>query len=141
LSDLIPHALSNAGQQRAIKLHYAPQQMDFGLPQVSVRLEPANAVEWMDRVRVDRLLRELTQSRAETIINLGNNPIRYFLNRVCPNSFPLLSREDYGSPGQATIEQRKYRVFCLAHMRVTVIRPLLDWKQAHDKWIAGNPRL
>jgi hypothetical protein len=138
LSDMVPHTLSNEGQQGAIRKHYEPLQQRFGLSKSTVPLEPRDAAGWKDLVEVDRLVHELEQSRADTIISLGNRVILYFLNHVCATRILQLTPEHYGSLAQPVIRGRKYQVICLAHMRVTRIRPIDHWRVIHDDWIARN---
>jgi hypothetical protein len=139
LSDLVPHTLSNKGQQQAIDCHYRPLQQRFAIPESKIPLAPVTTAAWMALVDVNQLVDELRQSNADTIITLGNVPIKHFINRVSKTRFPDLSLTDYGLPKQTMIKGRTYRVICLAHMRVTKIRPKPDWRQTHANWILGGP--
>jgi hypothetical protein len=141
LSDMVPHTLSNRGQQGAIQKHYEPLQQRFGLHKSTVPLTPMNSAGWRNLVEVERLAQELEQSQADTIISLGNSVIAYFLNRVSKTPISPLAPEHYGTARQAVIMGRRYQVICLAHMRVTTIRPIIRWRLAHEDWIARNPRL
>jgi hypothetical protein len=141
LSDMVSHTLSNGGQQSAIRKHYEPLQQRFGLPKSTVPLVPAGSRAWKDLVDVDRLVHELEQSQADTIISLGNKVITFFLNRVCAPRISPLSPEHYGALRPIIIKEREYKVVCLAHMRVTCIRPIVRWRDIHNGWIARNPSL
>jgi hypothetical protein len=144
LTDMVPHTLSNDGQQNVIRDHYDPLVSNCGLPQSNVPLKPATAHGWRELVgaELQRLLEEARQSGADTIISLGNAVIDYFFNhQQCRLGLPPLTRENYGIPIDASINGRRYRIFRLAHPRVTSIIPLAEWQTAHDQWIAGSPKL
>jgi hypothetical protein len=139
---MVPHALSDRGQQSAIQKRYEPLRQRFGLHESTVPLKPANSAGWRDLVEVERLVQELEQSQADTIISLGNPVIEHFLNRVCVTPIPRLTPEDYGAVRQVVMKGgARYQVVCLAHMRVTTIRPMDRWRIAHEDWIARNPML
>jgi hypothetical protein len=140
LSDLVPHTLSNKKQRHAIENYYGPLLHGFALPKSTVPCEPENEAEWAALVDERRLLEELRQSEANTIVTLGNRVIKSFLNRVCATSFARLTERNYGLPRPATIDGKLYKVICLAHMRVTTIRPTPIWQETHQSWIASCPR-
>jgi hypothetical protein len=142
LSDMVPHTLSDRGQQSAIQKHYEPLRRRFGLPESTVPLKPANSAGWRGLVDMERLVQELDQSQADTIISLGNPVILHFLNRVCVTPIPRLTLEGYGAAREVIMKWgAKYQVVCLAHMRVTTIRRMDRWRIAHESWIARNPML
>jgi hypothetical protein len=141
LADMVPHTLSNPGQQRAILKHYRPLQGHPDLPESTIPPVPSISSEWKKLINLDRIVSELEESGSNTIITIGNLAIKYFLRPVCSTDVPLLTLKDYGSTKRAEIHGRTYNILRLAHMRVTVIRPIPDWQGVHDEWAAGNPGL
>jgi hypothetical protein len=139
LSDMVPHSLSNSGQQAAILKHYEPLRQQMGLPESTMPLVPKTRLGWDALINTKRIVDELEQSGADTIITLGNPVIKHFLNRVAAIRVPVLTVADYGKTRELTIRSRSYRALCLAHMRVTAIHPIPKWHDAHKAWAAIGP--
>lgn len=135
LSDLVPNTLSNKGQKRAIENLYDPVRESFNLPKSNIPQVPRSKAQWTASIDVGRILDELRNSQARVVITLGNVVIDHFLNRVCRDSLSPLTLNEYGLRQNAVIEDKSYVVIRLAHMRVTVIRPLPKWKDKHAEWV------
>jgi hypothetical protein len=134
LSDLVPNTLLNRGQQLAVERYYHPIAQQFDLPICTVQPVPPTRAAWEPLISIDRLIEELRESQADIIITLGNLVIKHFLNNVCEREFPQLAIDGYGRRHVAAIDGRTYCIICLAHMRVTTIRPISRWQAAHDDW-------
>lgn len=98
-----------------------------------------SAKELNNPERVNEIVEELEQSKAEKIILLGDLPIKHFLSYF--SDYRKLSdfgstEEEYGKEHQIKINNKSYQVIPLVHPRQAAAlgRSNLDWKKLHD-WI------
>lgn len=137
LADLVPHSCMNPNQQAAIKDHYEPLRVQHGLPVPSVPRVPEILA---DAARQEALLNELIESKAEILILLGDQPIRWFLNRWDTSLEQLADfgtdARSYGRLHPLSIGNRRIRVLPVAHPRQ--IRRMgfhsKDWHKFHQEW-------
>jgi hypothetical protein len=141
LCDLVPHSFMNPGQKNAIQKHYDPLYEKYGLSAASIPEEPSDLV---DPNRRNEILAELEESQADTIILLGNDPLRCFLSKVSDCKKTSLTEfgkntETYGSPLSVNINGKGYTVMPLAHVRQGGgIGPHDDeWERLHANWVAN----
>jgi uracil-DNA glycosylase len=140
LSDLLPEARINPSQYEAIKREYLPIAKDFGLPEVTVPKFRASELDLV--ARREEILNELENSKAETLILLGDLPIKKFLKFYGDKSLSNLSafsneQTPYGTPHELKINGRHYNVIPLCHPRqaARLGRSSAEWGMAHDNWI------
>jgi uracil-DNA glycosylase len=138
LCDLVPHSCMNPAQQKAIERSYLPLVEQYQLPKVSVPRVPR---ELSDESRRQAILEEIQESRADVLILLGDQPIRWFLH-FHDTRWRRLS--DFGSDPQSygrlhhvTIAASKMRVLPLAHPRqvARLGRSSLAWYHLHQSWL------
>lgn len=113
LCDLVPQSCRNKGQDSALARVYDKLT---DLPKYSIPEVPKILAT---QERIDEILSELKQSKADTIILLGDQPIKYFLSKYCDNYKKLSDFEPYGMPAAVEIEGKKYLVYAFAHPRQT----------------------
>lgn len=137
LCDLVPHSYMNPTQSKAIKNKYEPLRKKLNLPEASIPEKPSNLV---DEKRRNEILAELADSQAETIILLGDEPIKWFLSVVSDCKKTRLAEFDsknYGSPVSVNINGKAYNVLPLAHVRQGggLGTHSLYWERLHNKWV------
>jgi hypothetical protein len=137
LCDLVPHSFMNKNQKEAIAARYSPLCGKYNLPAATVPEKPRILIETSRR---NEILAELEESQAETIILLGDEPIKWFLSYVSDCQKIKLSdfgRETYGTPHLINIGSKAYSVIPLVHVRQGGgIGPHDDyWEQAHNNWV------
>jgi hypothetical protein len=137
LCDLVPHTCLNRGQARALEREYVPRAKKLGLS--GVDLPPVPKV-FADARRQEAVLSELEESRAETIVLLGDEPIRCWLKRFDARWTRLsdFAKTDdaYGRRHAVTIANRRYEVLPLVHPRQAsgLGSHSTTWKARHETW-------
>lgn len=137
LCDLLPYSRLNANQQNAIETHYNPLIKEFDLPECSI---PAyNAAELNNAARVKEIVAELEQSKADTLILLGDAPIKYFLSYFA--NYKKLSDfgdspDDYGKTHKGKISGKTYKIIPLVHPRQAgkLGKSNQYWGDLHQVW-------
>jgi hypothetical protein len=137
LCDLVPHSFMNSNQRTAIETYYTPLCERYNLPRASIPEKPDNLI---DERRRNEILAELEESNADTIILLGDDPIRWFLSFVSDCRKTRLAEfgiVTYGSPVPVNINGKTYSVIPLAHVRQGgALGQHSDfWEQRHKTWV------
>jgi len=131
LCDLVPHSCKNSGQDSALKRVYDKIE---GLPKYSIPEIPKTLAT---PERIKEILIELKKSQTDTIILLGDQPIKYFLSQLTQNKYNKLSDfVEYGKPITVSIENKLYVVYAFAHPRQTSKLGLsnIKWYNKHEEW-------
>jgi uracil-DNA glycosylase len=131
LCDLVPYSCKNSGQDSALKREY---DKFINLPKYSIPEVP-KILATQERINV--ILQELKKSQADTIILLGDQPIKYFISKFTNNKYNKLSDfEEYGKPINVIIDGKTYIVFAFAHPRQTsnLGKSSKKWFDLHEKW-------
>jgi uracil-DNA glycosylase len=140
LCDLVPYSCQNNNQRDALDKSYVPIQAEFGLPVCSIPQVPKILT---DENRRNEILQELIESQADTIILLGDEPIKWFLNYCSDCKVQKLSDFDtYGSRIKTTISEREYDVIPLAHPRqiAALGKSSQKWYVLHQQWIGDTKK-
>jgi hypothetical protein len=139
LCDLVPHSFMNANQKTAIETSYNPVREKYSLPVASIPEKPDNLI---DANRLNEILAELEESHAETIILLGDEPIKWFLSKVsdCKKTRLIDFGKDtktYGFPHAVHINGKQYTVIPLAHVRQggSLGPNTPEWERLHTTWV------
>jgi hypothetical protein len=135
LCDLVPYSCQNNNQRIALDKNYVPIQDRFGLPKSTIPPVPKTLT---DEKRRGEILQELIESEANTIILLGDDPIKWFLNFNSDCNVQKLSDFDtYGSRIRVTISEKEYDVIPLAHPRqiAALGKSSQKWYSLHQQWI------
>lgn len=139
LCDLLPESRVNPAQRAAIEKHYNSVADQYGLPPATVPDFDDSLVR--SQARRNQILEELHQSQADTIILLGDYPVKYFLKEVsnCKRS-KLSEFEPYGVPVQVSIQSKIYSVIALCHPRQAARLGMSSqsWYEKHARWSAQN---
>ena len=136
LCDLVPHSFMNPEQKKAIKKSYTPSSKRYNLPTASIPEKPSTLI---DESRRNEIIAELEESQAETVILLGDDPIKWFLSCVSERKETRLAHFDmknYGSPVSAKINGKTYTVLPLVHVRQAggLGRHSPYLRQLHKNW-------
>lgn len=137
LCDLLPETRLNPNQINVIKKEYEPEAKKYGLIQVNIPPRPSL---FCDKTRCKEIVSELEESQAETLILLGDIPIRQFLNQVSDVKYKNLQKYvelyGYGNCSPVTINGRIYNVLPLAHSRQigALGSHSAKWHKLHHDW-------
>ena len=136
LCDLLPESRKNKSQERALINKYDNfVNISYNFPTLPRCIA--------DESRINEIVTELEQSGAKHILLLGDEPIKYFLQRFKSEITKLSSIARYGQEIECCINGTCYKVICLAHPRQTARlgKSNLHWWEKHQEWIANHPSL
>lgn len=132
---LIPFTIANKSQRKALN-RYSRLANEFNLPPAD--LKPSNKKTYMiDQQRIDTILDELEQSKAEIIITLGDLPLHHFIRLFDPTKRNLDCFEIYGKLHQININQKSYQLLPLYQPKVgeNIGSYTTRWKNIHHEWL------
>lgn len=140
LCDLLPESRVNEKQRAAIAKYYTTKNIDtFKL--TTANIPDFDITELNSKQRRQEILEEIETSKAETIILLGDLPIKWFL-RFFNKKYSRLSqfgdtRETYGKTHKITINDKQYNIIPLCHPRQAgrLGNASKKWGLLHDDWI------
>lgn len=137
LCDLLPETRLNPNQIKVINNEYEPEAKKYGLNHVNIPLRPS---VFCDKKRCVEIVSELEESHAETLILLGDIPIRQFINQVADVKYKNLQEYvelyGYGNCSPVTINGKIYKVIPLAHPRQigALGYHSAKWHKLHQDW-------
>ena len=138
LCDLVPYSCANPSQKKAIERAYLPIAKRYGLPEHSVPLVPSKLA---DEERRKEIFDELFKSEAKTLILLGDQPIKWFLQHY-DNRWKKLSdfgydNKHYGKLWPTKINEKEISILPLAHPRqiAKLGRSSVKWYNLHQEWL------
>jgi len=144
LCDIIPFSRMNGSQLKAINNNYTKeiiQKYNLKLPSIP----PFTKSELNSESRRHEIMMELEESRAETIILLGDEPIRHFLGHYAKVKYSRLSDfgqtpEKYGQIHKLEINGSIYNVIPLCHPRQSgrLGNSSKSWGDLHDNWLQSK---
>lgn len=140
LCDLLPESRINEKQRKAIDKHYSGSLTEkFGLPKATI--PDFDKAELNLHTRRDETLKELEESKAKTLILLGDLPIKWFL-RFYDKRFSRLAQFGeteitYGRKHEISVNNKIYNVIPLCHPRQAdcLGNANSKWGNLHDNWI------
>lgn len=138
LCDCLPQTRLNPGQVKLLDRVYNPLREQFRLNEVTI---PCRPTEFCSRERSDEITKELMESQADTLVLLGDIPLKQYLKRVADVSFSTLreytSKYGYGVATEVVIAGKPFKLIPLAHPRQ--IGGLgfhsTEWEVRHRNWI------
>jgi len=141
LSDLLPESRINPNQRKAIKKHYDPLIGKLDLPACTIPDFSGSEL----RQHPDRhleILKEVEESRANTIVLLGDLPIKHWLSHF--SKYRKLSdfgetTDTYGKRHTLEINGRTYQILPLVHPRQagSLGRASKKWTELHTAWVSA----
>jgi len=146
LCDLLPYSRVNENQKNAIEDNYKQDLIrKYQLTPATIPL--FNKKELNSPIRRAEILQELEDSKADTLILLGDLPIYWFL-RYFDNRYSRLSQfgetpDTYGKPHQIRINNKLYNVIPLCHPRQAdrLGTSNSKWGKLHDFWVKNQGQL
>jgi uracil-DNA glycosylase len=140
LCDLLPESRVNEKQRIAIDKHYSDSVIEkFGLPKATI--PNFDKAELNLQTRRDEILEELEHSEAESLILLGDLPIKWFL-QFHDKRFSRLAQfgeteTTYGRKHEIKINNKVYNVIPLCHPRQAdrLGNSNAKWGKLHDYWM------
>jgi uracil-DNA glycosylase len=138
LCDLVPHSCVNPSQKKANERAYLPIAERYGLPEPSVPPVPSKL---SDENRRNEIMTELLESEAITLILLGDQPIKWFLQYYDSRWKKLSDFGDdskhYGKLLPTQIGKKDITVLPLAHPRQTAKlgHSSGKWYNLHQEWL------
>jgi hypothetical protein len=140
LCDLLPYSRVNGNQKRAIKENYTQDIiLKYNLKPPTIPLFDKKELD--SSLRRAEILQELEDSKADTIIFLGDLPIYWFL-RFFDNRYKQLAdfgkrTKNYGNAREVKINSKTYKVISLCHPRQAgrLGTSNFQWGKLHDDWI------
>ena len=141
LCDIYPHACLNSKQEAALEREYFPLSEAHGLPTPVMPSEPTADP---GRERAAEILAELELSQADTIVLLGDLPIKWWLRHFTQEWRNLAdfgtTDETYGQHHPVTIADRQYSLLPLVHPRQAGRLGAHSgrWAALHDEWCRGQ---
>jgi uracil-DNA glycosylase len=140
LCDIIPETRLNPSQKNIILNKYNPLKEKLHLPEVTIpefKKEELNSEK-----RREAILEELLLSKAETLILLGDLPIKYFLNYYSSKNFANLASfgdtpETYGQVHELHLSGKVFNVIPLCHPRQAqrLGASSVKWNDLHKRWV------
>lgn len=139
LCDLVPHSCQNKSQQEALEREYNKYVQSGDLPNYNIPNVPKNLAS---NERIKEIIDELKSSKADTILLLGDQPIKYFLSRYTNKYQTLSDFEEYGMPIKVSIEGKAYTIIALAHPRQAgqLGKSNQKWYEKHSNWIKNQKK-
>ena len=141
LCDLVPHSCMNHKQAAALKREYEPVREQFRLPPYNW---PPRPRELANEQRRTEIARELEESRAEVVITLGDEPLKWFTHYYGTKS--LLSTygqtpDEYGRLHPFRLNGRELHLLPLVHPRqaAKLGSHSPGWNEVHAQWAARPP--
>lgn len=138
LCDLVPHSCLNPNQRDTIINNYEPFIEEYDLPIPTI---PPPPTKLTNEARRAEILEEIIESKAITLILLGDKPIQWFLNFYDQRWKSLADfSEDNNSYGQLhsiQIKDKDFNLLPVAHprqiARLGQHSPI--WFEYHQAWI------
>lgn len=139
LCDLVPYSCVNPAQMAAIRREYYPQAAKYKLPFPSVPYLPHPLI---NEERRRDIIEEIQKAKAEYLILLGDQPIKWFLSiydpkrRINLSSF-VFDGYSYGECIDMRIGGHIMRILPLAHPRqiARLGKSSIRWYKIHQDWI------
>jgi uracil-DNA glycosylase len=141
--DLVPHSCINERQRKALRRKYDPIADALGLPPYDW---PELPFYLTNEQRCEEILGELVESGADTIITLGDQPLKHFTlyhgSEESLASFAAAGME-YGRAQPLRIGGRELRLLPLVHPKVAARLGAYsaEWAARHAEWTQNPPNL
>ena len=142
LCDLLPQSRMNQGQKQAVRTRYNPVAQVLDLPAATI---PPVPNRFATETRVKEILEEFNSSGADTLITLGDVPLKEFVAplRLCDKTSIASFGNQAGQYGQRhrfSLRGRSFYLLPLVHprqaARLGAHNPSLA--DAHERWVV-NP--
>lgn len=137
-SYLIPFALANKSQRKSIR-KYMGYKDRFKLPAAEVKPDVIKS-KLINKKRIEELVEEIKESKAEVLITLGDLPLHHFVKQFHRNMGSLSSFDKYGQLHEIKIEDKNMILLPVVHPRQAGRKGKYSqrWYDFHDYWLENN---
>ena len=142
LCDLLPYSRVNPSQRKAIDEVYEKARKKYGLNEATI--PDFDKAELKSETRREEILAELKESQTDSLILLGDLPIKHFLHHFDKRYSRLadfgVDKGSYGKPRKITLEDKEYDVIALCHPRqaARLGHSIKTWGMLHDGWVEAS---
>jgi uracil-DNA glycosylase len=142
LCDIYPYSCMNSKQKDAVEREYLPLVDSLGLPVPQMPPEPSSEP---GQDRREEVLAELVESKADTVVLLGDLPIKWWLRYYDARWNALsdfgTSTESYGRLHKCDIGGRTLQILPLVHPRQAgrLGAHSSKWADMHERWVGRKP--
>lgn len=143
LCDLLPESRINPNQRKAINKHYRPLVEKLDLPECTIPNFSRTELRQQENRHLE-IFREIEESQADTIILLGDLPIKHWLSYF--SDFKKLADfgqkpDSYGRYHRHEIDGKSYQILPLVHPRQagSLGRASQKWTDLHAQWVRSQP--
>lgn len=142
LSDLLPSSRINPNQRKAINKHYQPLVDKLDLPECTIPNFSGSELKSQEN-RYYEISQEVEESKADTIILLGDLPIKHWL--AFYTDYRKLSdfgetADSYGKIHPVDIVGKTYSILPLVHPRQagSLGKASQKWTDLHARWVSDK---
>lgn len=142
LCDLLPYSRINSNQRKALNKHYDLEMKRYNLPICTV----PNFTQTELKNQINRhfeIMQEIVESKCDTIILLGDLPIKYWLSHF--TKFRKLSDfgdtpKRYGKTHAMKLDGKSYNILPLVHPRQAgnLGKASKKWNELHNQWVSKH---
>ena len=138
LSNLIPFAIANKSQRKAIR-KYMIYKDKFKLPTPTINPDVIKS-KLIDRNRITDIAEEIKESKAELLITLGDLPLHHFVKHFEKTMNSLSSFEKYGKIHEVNIAGKDMLLLPVVHPRQAGRKGKYSkrWYGFHEYWVANK---
>jgi len=140
LCDLLPYSRINPNQRKALEKHYEPEVNRYNLPICTIPNFTQTELKLQHNRHLE-ILKEIEESQCDTIMLLGDLPIKHWLSHF--SKFRKLSdfgetSENYGKPHDIKINGENFRFLPLVHPRQAgnLGKACKKWNELHNQWVS-----
>jgi uracil-DNA glycosylase len=140
LSNLIPFAIANKSQRKAIR-KYTFFKDKFKLPTPTIKPDVIKS-KLIDRKRIEEIAEEIKESKAELLITLGDLPLHHFVKYFDKSMSSLSSFEKYGKLHDVKITDKQMLLLPVVHPRQAGRKGKYSqrWYGYHDYWVENKAK-
>lgn len=142
LCDLLPSSRINPNQRKAIDKYYQPLVDQFNLPECTIPNFSRSELRRQKNRHLE-ILEEIKDSKCDTIVLLGDLPIKYWL-AYFSNYRKLSDFGDtpkfYGKLHEIEISEKGYNILPLVHPRQAgkLGKASKKWTDLHARWVINK---
>lgn len=135
---LIPFALANKSQRKSIRKYMGFKER-FNLPSAIVKPDVIKS-KLIHQNRIDEIVEEIKESKAEILITLGDLPLHHFVKQFHKNMGSLSAFEKYGKLHEIKIGDKDMLLLPVVHPRQAGRKGKYTkrWYGFHDYWLENK---
>ena len=138
LCDMIPYALANKSQRKAIR-RYKNFANQYNLP-IPGLIPDTIKSKLINRQRIEEIATEIKESKAELLITLGDLPLHHFLRHFNEEVKSLSSFEKYGQIQNIKVDDKEMLLLPVVHPRQAGKKGKYSkrWYGMHNWWVINE---